>query len=67
MVWVVIEGYFVVPVIIGRSMEMNATTVMLACLFWKRRLGRYRAVSGDADDRRSQGRLLSRSRMAALG
>ena len=35
-VWVVFEGYFVVPVIMGRSMEMNATTVMLACLFWER-------------------------------
>jgi predicted PurR-regulated permease PerM len=34
-VWVVIEGYFVVPVVMGRSMEMNATTVMLACLFWE--------------------------------
>jgi len=35
-VWVVIEGYFVVPVVMGRSMEMNATTVMLACLYWER-------------------------------
>jgi AI-2 transport protein TqsA len=35
-VWVVIEGYIVVPVVMGRSMEMNATTVMLACLFWER-------------------------------
>ncbi len=34
-VWVVVEGYFVVPVVMGRSMEMNATTVMLACLFWE--------------------------------
>ena len=33
-VFVVIEGYVVVPVVMGRSMEMNATTVMLACLFW---------------------------------
>ena len=32
--WVVIEGYFVVPVLMGRSMELNATTVILACLFW---------------------------------
>lgn len=29
------EGYVVVPVVMGRSMEMNATTVMLACLFWE--------------------------------
>jgi predicted PurR-regulated permease PerM len=35
-VWVIIEGYVVVPVVMGRSMEMNATTVMLACLFWER-------------------------------
>jgi AI-2 transport protein TqsA len=34
-VWVIVEGYFVVPVVMGRSMEMNATTVMLACLFWE--------------------------------
>ncbi|MBI3407769.1 MAG: AI-2E family transporter [Planctomycetes bacterium] len=34
--WVVIvlEGYLVVPVLMGRSLELNATTVMLACLFW---------------------------------
>ena len=30
-----LEGYFVVPVVMGRSMELNATTVMLACLFWQ--------------------------------
>jgi AI-2 transport protein TqsA len=34
-VFVVLEGYVVVPVVMGRSMEMNATTVMLACLFWE--------------------------------
>lgn len=32
---VTLEGYVVVPVVMGRSMEMNATTVMLACLFWE--------------------------------
>jgi AI-2 transport protein TqsA len=32
---VVLEGYFIVPVVMGRSMELNATTVMLACLFWQ--------------------------------
>jgi AI-2 transport protein TqsA len=31
---VILEGYFIVPVVMGRSMELNATTVMLACLFW---------------------------------
>jgi predicted PurR-regulated permease PerM len=34
-VFVILEGYVVVPVVMGRSMEMNATTVMLACLFWE--------------------------------
>jgi predicted PurR-regulated permease PerM len=32
---VTVEGYFIIPVVMGRSMEMNATTVMLACLFWE--------------------------------
>ncbi|MFN4258670.1 MAG: AI-2E family transporter [Gemmataceae bacterium] len=32
---VTIEGYVVVPVVMGRSMEMNATTVILACIFWE--------------------------------
>jgi hypothetical protein len=32
---IIIEGYLIVPVIMGRSMELNATTVMLACLFWE--------------------------------
>jgi predicted PurR-regulated permease PerM len=31
---IIIEGYLVVPLLMGRSMHMNATTVMLACLFW---------------------------------
>jgi predicted PurR-regulated permease PerM len=29
-----VEGYIIVPVVMGRSMDLNATTVMLACLFW---------------------------------
>ena len=33
--FVMLEGYFIVPVVMGRSMELNATTVMLACLFWE--------------------------------
>jgi predicted PurR-regulated permease PerM len=33
--FVTLEGYFIVPVVMGRSMELNATTVMLACLFWE--------------------------------
>jgi AI-2 transport protein TqsA len=31
---VTIEGYLIVPWVMGRSMDLNATTVMLACLFW---------------------------------
>jgi predicted PurR-regulated permease PerM len=34
-VMTIIEGYIIVPVVMGRSMEMNATTVLLACLFWE--------------------------------
>jgi predicted PurR-regulated permease PerM len=30
----VIEGYVIVPVVMGRPMQLNATTVLLACLFW---------------------------------
>ncbi|MBI3824233.1 MAG: AI-2E family transporter [Planctomycetes bacterium] len=32
---VVLEGYLVVPLLMGRNMDLNATTVMLACLFWE--------------------------------
>jgi predicted PurR-regulated permease PerM len=32
--FVTVEGYLIVPLVMGRSMELNATTVMLACLFW---------------------------------
>jgi AI-2 transport protein TqsA len=32
---ITVEGYVLVPVVMGRSMELNATTVMLACLFWE--------------------------------
>ncbi len=31
---VTIEGYVIVPLVMGRSMDLNATTVILACLFW---------------------------------
>jgi predicted PurR-regulated permease PerM len=30
-----IEGYVIFPLVVGRHMEMNATTVILACLFWQ--------------------------------
>ena len=29
-----LEGYVVFPLVLGRNMEMNATTTLLACLFW---------------------------------
>ncbi|MCE9530520.1 MAG: AI-2E family transporter [Planctomycetes bacterium] len=31
---VTFEGYIIVPVVMGRSMDLNATTVMISCLFW---------------------------------
>jgi predicted PurR-regulated permease PerM len=35
LVVITIEGYVITPVVMGRSMELNATTVMLACIFWE--------------------------------
>jgi predicted PurR-regulated permease PerM len=32
---VTFEGYIIVPVVMGSSMELNATTVLLSCLFWE--------------------------------
>jgi AI-2 transport protein TqsA len=32
---ITLEGYVVVPVVMGRPMQLNATTVLLACLFWE--------------------------------
>ncbi len=29
-----IEGYVVTPVVMGRSFDINGTTVLIACLFW---------------------------------
>lgn len=31
---VTIEGYLIIPLVMGRSMDLNATTVLLACLYW---------------------------------
>jgi len=31
---VTIEGYLIVPLVMGRTMDLNATGVMVACLFW---------------------------------
>jgi len=31
---VTVEGYLIVPLVMGRSMDLNATTVMIACLFF---------------------------------
>ncbi len=31
---VTFEGYIIVPWVMGRSMDLNATTVLLACLIW---------------------------------
>lgn len=32
---IILEGYLIVPLVMGRSMDLNATTVMLSCLFWE--------------------------------
>ena len=32
---ITLEGYVIYPLVIGRRAELNATTVMLACLFWE--------------------------------
>jgi AI-2 transport protein TqsA len=32
---VTFEGYIIIPWVMGRSMDLNATTVLLACLFWE--------------------------------
>ncbi len=32
---IILEGYLIVPLVMGRSMDLNATTVMMACLFWE--------------------------------
>jgi predicted PurR-regulated permease PerM len=29
-----VEGYVVMPYVMGRSLDLNGTTVLLACLFW---------------------------------
>jgi AI-2 transport protein TqsA len=29
-----IEGYVITPLVMGRSLDLNGTTVLLACLFW---------------------------------
>ena len=31
---VTFEGYIIVPWVMGRSMDLNATTVIMSCLFW---------------------------------
>ncbi len=31
---VTFEGYIIIPLVMGRSMDLNATTVMVACLYW---------------------------------
>ena len=32
---IVLEGYLIVPLLMGHNMDLNATTVMVACLFWE--------------------------------
>jgi predicted PurR-regulated permease PerM len=32
---IIMEGYLIVPLVMGRTMDLNASTVILACLFWE--------------------------------
>lgn len=32
---ITLEGYVIVPLVMGRHMDLNATTVMLSCVFWE--------------------------------
>jgi AI-2 transport protein TqsA len=32
---IILEGYVIVPLLMGRHMDLNATTVMLSCIFWE--------------------------------
>ncbi|MFL5241722.1 MAG: AI-2E family transporter [Gemmataceae bacterium] len=32
---ITLEGYVIVPVVMGRPMHLNATTVLIACMFWE--------------------------------
>lgn len=32
---IILEGYVIVPLLMGRHMDLNATTVMLGCIFWE--------------------------------
>jgi hypothetical protein len=34
LVVLLVEGYIVFPLVIGRNVQLNATTVLLACMFW---------------------------------
>ncbi|WP_152053878.1 AI-2E family transporter [Tautonia marina] len=34
LVIVTVEGYLVMPYVMGRSLDLNGTTVLIACLFW---------------------------------
>jgi predicted PurR-regulated permease PerM len=31
---VTVEGYLVMPYVMGRSLDLNGTTVLIACMFW---------------------------------
>ncbi|GBD36044.1 AI-2 transport protein TqsA [bacterium HR36] len=34
LVVLLVEGYIIFPLVIGRNVQLNATTVLLACMFW---------------------------------
>ena len=31
---VTIEGYVITPYVLGRSLDLNGTVILIACLFW---------------------------------
>ena len=71
---VTFEGYIIVPVVMGRSMDLNATTVMISCLYWDLIWGMMglflamplmaglRAVCMHVDGWQAWGKLMSTSR-----
>ncbi|MFO0908447.1 MAG: AI-2E family transporter [Isosphaeraceae bacterium] len=52
-----VEGYVVTPLVMGRSLDLNGTTVLIACLFWGFLWGPGRPDAGHADHREPQARI----------
>ena len=65
--FVTVEGYIIVPMVMGRSMDLNATTVLLTTVYWHLLWGGSRPVPVDAPHGDGQGRLRPRPRLEAVG